>query len=496
MALPRLIGCLLACAAIGCPRAPSDSAAAPRGDRPPRLQYRVAVDLDGGGLRTELCFPDGSPHQVGPVIDGGSDLLRWAVGPGGRPLARDQNARLLPDAGAPGCIQYSVDLDLARRTSRHVGRYGSDLAASSGLWLWRPEPLHPKTQATVRFEAPEGVRVLTPWPRAGGVHRLDPTALRRHAYVAFGRFPLRTIRVHGVDLTYARLGDATDDPSDETVRRWLGSAVDAVARVHGRFPAERMGVVIRPAPPGSDPVASGMVQRGGGISMTLLLRSGAERDELVRDWVAVHEMCHLLIPSLARRDAWLSEGLATYYQNVARARAGLISPLEAWREMEAGFERGRRGGTGRPLRDESARMHRTFAFRRVYWAGTAFALEADLTLRITHGTSLDAVLAELAVPHGGRHRVWSAEELLAKMDAVAGTRAISELAERYLQRSDFPDTDALFQRVGLARDPSGDLVPDEGAPRTDLRRGIMRGPPPGTESLVESGATELSAFER
>lgn len=440
----------------------------------------MVVDTGAGDLRTELCFPDGWPSRIAPVKGAGSHLLRWAVGPDGRPLERDEDELILPDRSGAGCIQYSVDLDLARRTSRHVARHGSDLATSSGLWLWRPEPLHPKTRATVRFEGPEGLHVLTPWPRSGGVHRLDATALRWHAFVAFGRFPLRAIRVRDVTLTYGRLGGATDDPSDEAVRRWLASAVDAVARVHGRFPVDRMSAVIVPAPAGSDPVAFGMVQRGGGISAMLLLRRGAEPDELVRDWVAVHEMSHLLIPSLSRRDAWLSEGLATYYQNVARARAGLISPLEAWRTMEEGFERGRRGGSGRSLREESARMHRTFAFRRVYWSGTAFALEADVLLRTAHGTSLDAVLAEVGALEGTHRRIWSAEDLLATMDAVAGTRAISKLAERYLRRSDFPDTEALFDRVGLVRDPSGDLVPDEAAQRAVLRRGIMRGPSSGT----------------
>ena len=37
----------------------------------------------------------------------------------------------------------------------------------------------------------------------------------------------------------------------------------------------------------------------------------------------------------------LAEGLATYYQNVLRARAGLLTPSEAWEQIDAGFARGR-----------------------------------------------------------------------------------------------------------------------------------------------------------
>ncbi|MEZ4251904.1 MAG: hypothetical protein R3B99_27140 [Polyangiales bacterium] len=61
-------------------------------------------------------------------------------------------------------------------------------------------------------------------------------------------------------------------------------------------------------------------------------------------------------------------------------------------------------------------MMQTHAFRRVYWAGTAWALEADLALR-ARGRTLDGVLAESRA-RWSRRESWHGLALLAECDAV------------------------------------------------------------------------------
>ena len=45
--------------------------------------------------------------------------------------------------------------------------------------------------------------------------------------------------------------------------------------------------------------------------------SASSRD-LRTDWTASHEFAHLLLPYVS--DKWVSEGVASYYQNVLQAR--------------------------------------------------------------------------------------------------------------------------------------------------------------------------------
>jgi predicted metalloprotease with PDZ domain len=164
--------------------------------------------------------------------------------------------------------------------------------------------------------------------------------------------------------------------------------------------------------------------------------------QLEADWVAIHELSHLWLPRLHAEDRWLSEGIATYLQEVLRARCGLQSSDRAWTRIREGFERGRRSGSGRTLADESRSMNRTGAYQRVYWAGTAFALETDLRLRRrSNGEStLLTVLDDAQRNWADETRAVSASRVLAALEQSSGAGFITALGERYAASSGFPDT--------------------------------------------------------
>ena len=103
--------------------------------------------------------------------------------------------------------------------------------------------------------------------------------------------------------------------------------------------------------------------------------------DLERDWVLPHELSHLFLPYVSREHAWFSEGAATYYQEVLRARGGVISESRRLLNIARSTRSAALEGTGRALREESLVMHETYAFRAVYWAGAAFFLMADVALR-------------------------------------------------------------------------------------------------------------------
>ena len=45
-------------------------------------------------------------------------------------------------------------------------------------------------------------------------------------------------------------------------------------------------------------------------------------DELLDDWVLVHEMIHLALPEVGDDHLWLTEGLSTYVEGIARVHVG------------------------------------------------------------------------------------------------------------------------------------------------------------------------------
>jgi predicted metalloprotease with PDZ domain len=180
----------------------------------------------------------------------------------------------------------------------------------------------------------------------------------------------------------------------------------------------------------------------------------------------------LLHPFVQRGDAWLSEGLATYLQEVLRVRAGMLPPEQAWRRLYEGALLGRE--TEQSLAQETRMMAYAGNYQRVYWAGAAIALMADVELRRkTDGkASLDAVLAGLTRDHVGALRGLSAGELLREMDARAGVPVFQDIASRYLAGGRLPDLSALYRELGLL-DASDRLGSPRAAPLAWVRDAIM-----------------------
>ena len=171
----------------------------------------------------------------------------------------------------------------------------------------------------------------------------------------------------------------------------------------------------------------------------------------MRDWTAVHEMSHLFLPYLEWGDAWLVEGLPTYYQNVAMARGGLIPPEEAWRRMYQGFESAHEVGEEFTVYEAGQHLGRRGLYRRVYWGGAAYMLAVDLRLREkTDGSqTLGTALQKIQQCCLGEMVRWDAEDFVARLDEVTGTLVFSQLFVEQIKSRPFPEYDKLYERLGI-----------------------------------------------
>jgi len=280
---------------------------------------------------------------------------------------------------------------------------------------------------------------------------------------------VETLKLPGGALTVEVAG--FDDPRRVAeLRAWLGECVQAALTAYGRLPLRQARVRIAPATQPSDiPVPWGQTsRRDGDVAVLLFVRLDATPAALRADWTAVHELSHLFHPFLGDDGRWLAEGLASYYQNVLRARAGLMDEADAWRRLDAGFGRGRREDSGRPLRELGIGHGGTM---RVYWAGAAFWLEADLALRL-RGSSLDAVLSDYSrccLRGSGQVAV---EPFIADLDRIAGADVFAARYRRYAAATAFPSLEDSYAALGLEPQADG-LRFSDAAQAVALRRAVM-----------------------
>jgi len=425
--------CLVACAhASEGPPASGQSGAI--------AHYAVTIFDNFDGARVRACVEGANIRAWVPIDNSAAHGLSgaWAEGT----AVEATNGRIpLRESSHTSCVDYETRFG----SSRFRLDDSSAVILSQAQWLWRPDPFPQGLNASVRFAVPLGGQVSLPWPRSDATYFPAKSAFFTETYGVFGDFARQTFSVAGATVDVARLGPR---PPDDDVRRWLGRAVQTAASVGDRFPRDRVHFVIVPVDSPGEEVLFGMVRRGGGPSILLLPSSDATVGQLEADWVAIHELSHLWMPRLVPEDRWLSEGIATYLQEVLRARCGLQDPTRAWTRIHEGFERGRRSGTGRDLSSESRNMNRTGAYHRVYWAGTAFAMEVDLRLRQESNgeVTLLTALSRAEQRWSADARPVSAAVLLHAMDDAAGSRFIEELGGKYAAKSDFPDTAHIDSR--------------------------------------------------
>lgn len=279
---------------------------------------------------------------------------------------------------------------------------------------------------------------------------------------------MRVLRAGDSELRVEVVGVADADRRAQ-LQAWLAEVAQAQLTAYGRYPLRSARVRIEQVDREDEsPVPWGQTLRRGDTAVLLYVRGDATLPELRADWTAIHELSHLFHPYMGRDGRWLSEGLASYYQNVLRARAGLLSPEQAWQLLDAGFERGRRESSGRPL-IELSRDHK--GTMRVYWAGAAFWLEADIALRRDHGRSLDEVLSRYsACCLNGTGEV-APRAFVEELDRLAGAQVFAPLYARYVDSRAFPSLEAAYRALGI--DTRGErLVFGDKGPSAVLRHAI------------------------
>lgn len=437
---------LLATGACTAPPAP----APPATPAPPELVWDVTVD---GALHVteRLCWSGFDPAGIEPELATA------------RALATVQHE----DHGTRGCA--TVTLDLAAMADRldddgELRRIGDTVTGSFDPWLWRPHAWPTGLVGRLRLALAPGLTVSLPHERAPDGAWLVPWSTWSFmARFALGRFTPETLDVAGTRLTIASL-DAAPRMTAAGRSAWLGAAARAVATIgDGHLPTDRIQVLVTPAGRGDEPVVFGMAMRGAGPSVSLRLSDDATDRNVRGEWIAVHELAHLWLPPVVREDAWLPEGLASYYQCILRSRAGMYDERAAWEELLAGFDRGRRRARS-PLRQ--APRH---GFMQTYWGGAAIVFKLDVALR-REGRSLDAALVAL------RKKQPDTGASMARIDDRPALDVVADLVGPGLDVRpwlELPFADTTEELAALGVGGSGDrVILDDGAPLAATRRAI------------------------
>ncbi|MCP3104416.1 hypothetical protein LZ198_36690 [Myxococcus sp. K15C18031901] len=407
------------------------------------LRYHVTyVRVPEHALEVEVVLMPGAPRYFRFTQPGGVDVVS---------AYREEGTRLdveVVDGGVrvPSGVRilryrYALEARIrGRGPDLHSGLGEGDAWHVAGrAYLLRPHEVSPGLRAELSVSEAEA---LLPWsPDARGVYHLRGEDLVDSGFHGFGGRRCQVVLVDAV-IDVALLGHFTH-LSDARVCGWLEQAASEVRTVRRAFPHPRITVRVIPVR-GRDAPLFGMVLWSSPPSISLLLGEASTEASLTRDWVALHEMLHLTHPALLPRVSWLSEGLATYFTELARARSGRQSAQRAWEELVDGFARGRRSARGRTM--EQVVASSDFS-QGTYWSGALFALHLDVEIRRATGNTrhLEDVL-ELLAERGTTSTLGA---FGVAVDSVAGEPVFDALLARHLSRPAFVEMEGLLEALGV-----------------------------------------------
>jgi hypothetical protein len=177
-------------------------------------------------------------------------------------------------------------------------------------------------------------------------------------------------------------------------------------------------------------------------------------------------MVHLAFPSVPQDHHWIEEGLATYVEPIARARAGNLTPEKIWSDMVEGMPKGlpKAGDRG---------LDHTHTWGRTYWGGALFCLVADVEIRkrTSNLIGLEDGLRGILKSGGSIEVEWPLVRALQTADHATGVPVLEEMYEKMKATPVAPDLEELWKDLGIKYD--GDKVSfDDSAPFAAVRKAI------------------------
>lgn len=274
----------------------------------------------------------------------------------------------------------------------------------------------------------------------------------------------RTIEAEGASV---RVDFQSTDFKNGTapIVTWIERSMAIVAHYYGQFPAKQLR--IRVTLGDGSRVRHGTTYGMPVPFIRLQLGRDVTPDVLREDWVLVHEMVHLALPEVGDDHLWLTEGLSTYVEGIARVHAGELRPERVWGELMRSMP------NGLPAAGDEG-LDNTHTWGRTYWGGALFCMLADVEIRKKTANRLglrDALRAVLRSSGGVSYDV-PIDLVLKVGDEATGTTVLRDLYAQMKDKPMSPDLDELWKQLGIRQRGDG-VELDDDAPLAATRKAIM-----------------------
>ncbi|MGJ8662207.1 MAG: hypothetical protein ACSHWU_01095 [Marinicella sp.] len=441
---------------------------------------RIEIDYHhkDQSLSIKQCFQD-KPTYIeakGDHTVAMTSQMTWR----GQPVKYTRGFAYLSGEGA-GCLEYKINsqnINQPNQSQRFKQQHPNSLLFSIDAWLWQRNDQRRKLLPQVQIRHDSHIQVSAPWKlikRTANLtqYQMKPSPRFSDGYMAFGPLEIRSIQLGRSKLRLAIMQGMHKNKGD-LIEQWVTEMAGSVAEVGETFPLQEVQVLVILINGQGGVVPWGQVNRAGGQGVLFVVNSSQSKQKLFDDWTAAHEFSHLLTP-YTPNDRWLSEGFASYHQNISRLRTGLLDEKTAWSKLIAGFDRGHKSASKRtaPKLKKADRKHNM----QMYWGGAVIALKADVILQ-EHSQgrmNLSKALAGLQDCCLDTGKGWTARALFTELDRITKSNVFINLYDQEVQRKSYPSYHQLLKDLGVEKNYYGEIYFNNEAPKAHIRKQISQG---------------------
>lgn len=211
----------------------------------------------------------------------------------------------------------------------------------------------------------------------------------------------------------------------EKVTVWLQAVSSAVSETLGDFPFD-INLYIHRSKNKNEPVPWAHTIRSDEEGVHFYVNTDFTLEAFQKDWTASHEISHLSIPFLGKKNIWFSEGYASYMQYQIMRQGGIMTTDEVIEKYASKFHIIKsKYDSDTDFLTVSKQLKNRYNYPAVYWGGACYFYQADSILRLQKNMRLTDVIVQYQ--KRGRESDQSLEELISSLNEISKSSVFSDL---------------------------------------------------------------------